>query len=1045
MDLRLLGALEVDGGGWTVRLGPPKQRALLAILALHAREIVSVDSLIDALWPEDPPRTAAHSIQIYVSELRKELAAVNSDLIVTRAPGYVLQAPDDAIDVRRFERLAEEGLALHRARDPAAREVLRAALALWRGPALSDFAYDEFAQPYVLRLGDRHLDAVEALASAELDGGSVAEAVALAASATREDSLRESAREVLMLALYRSGRHAEALRTYQQLREQLADELGLDPGPALQLLYERILLHDPTLDPTATTHAPANPYKGLRAFSELDASEFFGREALVQEILGALRAGRRLVALVGPSGSGKSSVLAAGLVPPLRSGALPGSEAWDIQLSSPGPGTLGQLEALVAGRGREPALLVLDQFEDLFAMPDEGARTRFLAALAGAVDDPARRLTVVLALRADFYDRPLLDPAFAAVFIPGVLNVMPLSRDEVAVAVAGPAQQAGLAVEPGLLADLVADTTAEPGALPLLQYALTELVERGDGHVLRLADYRAIGGLRGILARRAEDLYAELDDASRLLARQVFLRLVRVGRSGLDGRRRVPVAELADLDVDPLALSGVLDRFARRRLLSFDRDPRSGQATVEVAHEALLREWPRLAGWIDRHRADLRRHEAFSSALEEWEVAGRDSDYLLTGGRLAEAEATIRAGALALTGHECSFLEASIGQRDAQAAAETARADASRRLERRARSRLVALAVALLALALVGAYGAFAAGGVRSPVALVYNGDGVFTVSLVVQAGFDHGVSDFALTARKASVGEAAEADAAIRAASQAGDGLVVVTAVDADIDAAAAAFPNTRYVVIDLPATRPNVVHLAFADNESSFLAGVAAALTSRTGTIGFIGGADSPVIWPFEAGYEAGAKAVNPSVRVLSAYLGPDGDYNGFADPVKAAGVASAQYGAGADVIFAAAGDSGIGVFGVAATRSGPMGHWLWAIGVDTDQFVTVGDDPANTDWQTWQQHILTSVLKHMDTAVYGTLADYAHGTLASGTRTLGLAQQGVGLSQSGGFLNPVQASIEAWRARIVAGSVAVPCIPVEREAQAAASKVPPPGCGS
>jgi len=311
MEFRVLGALEVGPSGAAIELGPPKQRALLAILLLHVGEIVPVDRLIDLLWGDDPPRTADHSIQIYVSELRKGLEPlVGRRLIVRRPPGYQLDAQGDEVDAIRFEALVRDGSSdLARGQRGAGAKKLRAALDLWRGPALSDFAYEEFAQPYIRRLNDLHLDAIEELAASELEGGQAAGVIGLLEAAIREDPLRERSRELLMLALYRSGRHAEALRTYERLRDQLVEELGLEPSPPLQQLRDRVLLHDPTLQPSVAA-VPArgterNPYKGLQSFGESDADDFFGREALVERLLASIAEGQRLVALVGPSGSGE--------------------------------------------------------------------------------------------------------------------------------------------------------------------------------------------------------------------------------------------------------------------------------------------------------------------------------------------------------------------------------------------------------------------------------------------------------------------------------------------------------------------------------------------------------------------------------------------------------------------------------------------------------------------------------------------------------------------------------------------------------------------
>lgn len=1050
MDFRILGSLEATAGAVAIDLGPPKQRALLAILLLHPREIVSIDRLIESLWPGSPPRTAAHSVQIYVSELRKALAPIAAgDVILTRQPGYELRVADDEIDARRFERLVDEGVQSLRAGDRATgAATLRAAMAQWRGPVLSDFAYEEFAQPFITRLNDRHLDAIEELAAADLETGRIAEALSLAEASIREDPLRERSREILMLALYRSGRHAEALRTYQHLRDLLVDELGLDPSPPLQRMQQRILLHDPTLDPTqatSSTSAPAtaNPYKGLRPFGEADAADFFGRHALVERLLDALRSGRRLIALVGPSGSGKSSVIAAGLIPRLRAGGIAGSVRWEIVHRVPGASLVDEIES--ARVQQSDVLLVIDQFEDLFTGPDAAVRRRVLAALAAIASDTASRLTIILTLRADFYDGPLLDPDFARVFIPGVINVLPMTSDELEAAIVEPAARSGVVVESALLADLIADTSAQPGALPLLQYALTELFDGHDSAAMTLQAYRGLGGLRGILSRRAESVYGELDDGARQVALQVFLRLVRPGRGTIDSHRRATLSELTDLEVDTVALSDVLDAFGRHRLLSFDREPSSGEATVEVAHEALLREWDRLAGWIERHRAALRRHEAFAAAVEEWETSGRDPDYLLSGTRLEETDATIREGALQLTSRERAFLTASRERQDAEREAEAARAAARRRLERSARWRLVALGFAGLAIVALGAIAVMGMAGRRAPVALVYNGDRVFEATRLIQQGFSQAVSDLGLPSRQTSVTDGPSADAALRALSGEGSGLVVAAVADANVDDVAAGFPDTRYVVLDLPAARRNVTHLLFAVNQASFLAGVVAASRSRTGTIGFIGGMNGPTIWPFQAGFAAGARAVNPTIKILTIYLSPLGDdYSGFEDPAMAEAVADTQYRTGADIIFAAAGDSGLGVFKAATDLTPGLGRQLWAIGVDTNQYLTVADDPANVAWRDWQSHILTSVVKRMDTGVYSVVTAYGRGNPIPQTMNLDLAAHGVDIAYSGNYIDDLRPVIDAWRARIIGGGVVVPCIPADRQAQAQSLGITPPGCG-
>ena len=249
LQFRILGSLSVVGNGSVAALGPPKQRALLAILLTRIGETVPVERLIELLWGTAAPRTADHSIQIYVSDLRRAFEPLGgSDLLVTRQPGYVLDLDPDSVDAWRFERLVKEGTRLLEDGDQdAGRSKIREALGLWSGPPLSDFPYEEFAQPVARRLTEERLTAVEAYAAASLEAGRITEALDLLTAAVQDDPLRERARELMMLALYRSGRHADALRSFHALRTQLTDEFGVDPSPSIRALYDRILAHDPSL------------------------------------------------------------------------------------------------------------------------------------------------------------------------------------------------------------------------------------------------------------------------------------------------------------------------------------------------------------------------------------------------------------------------------------------------------------------------------------------------------------------------------------------------------------------------------------------------------------------------------------------------------------------------------------------------------------------------------------------------------------------------------------------------------------------------------
>ena len=264
MEFQVLGPLEVRGNGGRLALGPAKQRAVLAILLVHANEVVSADRLIEELWPE-PPNTAANALQVYVFKLRKALepkraSGAPGERIVTRAPGYVLRVEPDELDADRFERLLREGRTAREANDPeAAARTLRAALELWQGRALADFAYDPFAQAEIARLEELRLDAVEERVEADLALGRSADLVAELEALIKDNPLREGLRGQLMLAFYRSGRQADALEVYRQTREILDEELGLAPSPPLQRLQEAILRQEPALEVSIEPPAEVAP------------------------------------------------------------------------------------------------------------------------------------------------------------------------------------------------------------------------------------------------------------------------------------------------------------------------------------------------------------------------------------------------------------------------------------------------------------------------------------------------------------------------------------------------------------------------------------------------------------------------------------------------------------------------------------------------------------------------------------------------------------------------------------------------------------------
>jgi WD40 repeat protein/transcriptional regulator with XRE-family HTH domain len=457
--------------------------------------------------------------------------------------------------------------------------------------------------------------------------------------------------------------------------------------------------------PAVILTAADNPYKGLRAFNEFDTVDFFGREALTQQLLARLGEGgdlARFLAVAGPSGSGKSSVVKAGLIPALRRGALPGSENWFIVELMPGSHPIEELEATLLRIAVNPPshlidwlqtdkrgllravnrclpddpsidlVIVIDQFEELFTLvQDETIRSHLLVNLLTATLDERSRVRIVLTLRADFVDRPLNYVDFGELFRQRTEFVLPLTTDELERAILSPAQRVGLQMETGVVSAIIHDLGDQPGTLPLLQYALTELFEKREGSLVTKAAYQSIGGVLGALGRRAEDVFSALDEASQTIARQLFLRLVTLGEGMDDTRRRVLRSELELLNKpenkehsrDAKQVELVLDRFGRSRLLTFDRDPLRREPTVEIAHEALIRAWVRLQNWLAESREDLRVQRQLTQAAGEWEKAQRDPSFLATGARLERFESLAAESDLVLNAEERLYLDASVAER----------------------------------------------------------------------------------------------------------------------------------------------------------------------------------------------------------------------------------------------------------------------------------------------------------------------------------------------------------------------------------------------
>jgi tRNA A-37 threonylcarbamoyl transferase component Bud32 len=518
----------------------------------------------------------------------------------------------------------------------------------------------------------------------------------------RYPSCRELVRAALVVAVEEASRllvdvASRAAAGRSDLSEVEAELAGrvLD----LQLVREQTqALSDPATSAGLAAEGTC-PFKGLASFEPVDADYFFGRERLVAELIARL-VGAGFLGIVGPSGSGKSSVLRAGLLPALAGGVLPGSQGWRRLLLRPGERPMDELRRLVVSGADDPVaealdglptnarlLIAVDQLEELFtACRSDAERAAFADTLAGAAADPEGRAVVVVALRADFYGRFAAYPRLAELLGANHVLVGSMQASELRRVVELPAGRVGLRVEPELADALVDDVEGEPGALPLLSAALLELWQKRQGNALTLATYRGSGGVHGAVARLAEGTYGGFPDGRKQLVRSIMLRLVGEGERDAPVRRRAPLAEL-DLERNEDA-GDVLAALAESRLVTV------GEGSVEVAHEALLREWPRLRQWIEEDTEGRRVRRHITQTATEWDAAGRDQGELYRGARLAAALDWTADHALDLNELERDFVMAS---RDASEQ-ETTR---GRRTNRRLRTLLTGVAV-LLVVALVG-------------------------------------------------------------------------------------------------------------------------------------------------------------------------------------------------------------------------------------------------------------------------------------------------------------------------------------------------------
>jgi WD40 repeat protein/basic membrane lipoprotein Med (substrate-binding protein (PBP1-ABC) superfamily)/DNA-binding SARP family transcriptional activator len=682
----VLGQFKVETNSMPVDIPSRPAQSLLAFLILNSGIKQRREKLAGLFWPDASEANARGYLRQALWRIRKAFEEASAQW-----QDY-FQIDEISVSFNTQADCWLDAALILKRREAAAWEIpeLVEALDLYSGELLPGF-YDE----WVVLERERLLAAFELKMQLLLErlvkGGAWFEVIEWAERWIALGGAPEPAFRALMLAHAATSDRAGVTAAYNRCVEKLNNELGVQPSKDLQELCERVqrgelpeeVLAVPVVPeegevPEASPAVGEPPYKGLDYFDVKDASLFFGREKAVARMIQRLES-HPFLAVIGASGSGKSSAVRAGLIPALLSGAIGketasrfGTDAsWSCTISSPTDHPLEALaEALTReadsvgetarliddlladprilslylrrqnraaedkpGKGNQPRhLVVIDQFEELFTLCRSNAeRAAFIGNLMTAASE-RQGIWVVIVLRADFYaqcgEYPLLREAIAE----HQEYLGPMEADELRRVIEEPARLGSWEFQSGLSDLILRDTLGEPGALPLLSHALLETWHRRSGRKLRLKGYAGSGGVRGAIARTAESVYnQQLAPEQQTIARDIFLRLTELGEGTEDTRRRAEYAELITTQGDGKAVEDVLRILAEARLITLS------EGSVEVAHEALIREWPALRRWLAEDRDGLRIHHHLSEAARGWEALARDPGELYRGLRLKQA------------------------------------------------------------------------------------------------------------------------------------------------------------------------------------------------------------------------------------------------------------------------------------------------------------------------------------------------------------------------------------------------------------------------
>ena len=754
LNISLLGSFQaLLGEEPLVAFESDKARALLAYLAVEADRPHRRDSLAGLLWSDTPEHKARRSLRGALANLRQLLHDQEAQppyFDITRQTIQFNRHSDHTLDVNSFltgivDRSESQNLAAHQTTTTGISE-LASAVALYRGQFLAGFylrdapLFEEWVLITRESLQRGALWAMSQLTNCYLDGKDYEQAIWLAGRQVELEPFQEAAHQQLMWALALNGQRNEALLHYEQFEQLLGDELGVRP---LDQTIEMVnLLRDGQFSAMPATNLVLRrpprpvgscPYRGLSAFRESDAPFFYGREAFTGRLAASITTGARVAAIVGSSGCGKSSVIFAGLLPKIRA-----QGEWLICTLRPGNQPFHRLSAVLSphleatdinNNGHlapqklldalqedamslsdaaqqvladnpeaQRLLLVIDQFEELYTLcMDEGLRLQFLKMLTDAAEEGRQGmiapLALVLALRADFMGQALSYRPFADILNDSAIILGPMNREELRTVIENPTVQQGAAFEPGLVTRILDDVGEEPGNLPLLEFALTELWDRLDQGWLTHAAYEEIGKTGGALAGYAENVYLALDENKQADMQRVLVQLVQPGRRTEDARRLALRHEFSPESW------GIVQYLADKRLVVTGQDEIDSES-AELVHEALIHNWDRLSSWVNADRSFRLWQEQLRAARRQWEASNYDDGALLRGALLATAENWLGEKPGDLGELERRYIEASLKKRQDRRMSELARQEKEQSLERRSRS-LLRVLVVVLALATV--------------------------------------------------------------------------------------------------------------------------------------------------------------------------------------------------------------------------------------------------------------------------------------------------------------------------------------------------------